>query len=113
MKFSSKNQVLSSKNSSVLVPLVLVGNNPSLLFTQRSLALNAHAGEVCYPGGKFDPRLDKNFLDTAFRETEEELGIERNNFQLWDTLPSLKGRDGKSFITPIVALLKVFTVPIF
>merc|ERR1711928_154035 len=49
MKFSSKNQVLSSKNSSVLVPLVLVGNNPSLLFTQRSLALNAHAGEVCYP----------------------------------------------------------------
>jgi len=106
LKYSSKTQVLSSKNASVLVPLVIVGNDPSLLFTQRSLRLNAHAGEVCYPGGKFDPRFDTNLIDTAFRETEEELGIDRSCFQLWETLPSLKGRDGKSSVTPVVALLK-------
>lgn len=107
LKNSSKNQALSVKNASVLVPLVLVDNDPCLLFTQRSLALNAHAGEVCYPGGKFDARFDNNLIDTAFRETEEELGINRNSFEVWETLPPLKARDGKSMIKPIVALLKV------
>merc|ERR1712136_61544 len=106
LKNSSKNQALSVKNASVLVPLVLVDNDPCLLFTQRSLALNAHAGEVCYPGGKFDARFDNNLIDTAFRETEEELGINRNSFEVWETLPPLKARDGKSMIKPIVALLK-------
>lgn len=63
--------------------------------------------QVCYPGGKFDARHDTCAEDTALRETEEELGIDRRQFQVWSKLPALPGRDGKSLITPVVALLKV------
>jgi len=37
---------------------------------------------MSFPGGKFDPKLDKSYLDTAFRELEEELGIPSNQLQL-------------------------------
>jgi ADP-ribose pyrophosphatase YjhB (NUDIX family) len=33
---------------------------------------------MSFPGGKFDPKLDESYLDTAFRELEEELGIPFN-----------------------------------
>jgi len=102
-----KNKPLSSQSASVLVPLIMVDNQPALLFTERSRTLKTHAGEVCYPGGKFDSRYDENLTNTALRETEEELGIDRNLFQIWETLPPLKSRNGKSLITPVVALLKV------
>lgn len=36
------------------------------------------AGEISFPGGKKDAS-DKNFLETAIRETVEELGIKREN----------------------------------
>ncbi len=41
-----------------------------------------HSGEMSFPGGKFDPKLDKTFLDTALRELEEELGIPKSNVKL-------------------------------
>nr|MBD3197673.1 NUDIX domain-containing protein [Candidatus Lokiarchaeota archaeon]MBD3202067.1 NUDIX domain-containing protein [Candidatus Lokiarchaeota archaeon] len=46
-----------------------------------------HAGEMSFPGGKFDKNHDVSFLDTALRETEEELGIPRdqiNNIGCFD-----------------------------
>ncbi|MFH1456593.1 MAG: NUDIX domain-containing protein [Patescibacteria group bacterium] len=30
-------------------------------------------------GGKFDPKIDKDILDTAIRETKEEIGVEIKN----------------------------------
>ena len=96
-----------SKQASVLIPLVTVKGEPSLLFTTRSLSLNAHRGEICYPGGKFDEHYDKSIEDAALRETEEELGIDRKQFEIWAKLPPLPSRDGKTGVTPVVARLKV------
>ncbi|XP_046458333.1 mitochondrial coenzyme A diphosphatase NUDT8-like [Daphnia pulex] len=93
------------KRAAVLVPLVLVNNEPSFLYTARSSNLRSHGGEISFPGGKFDS-VDKNAEDAALRETEEELGIQRHSFDIWAQLPSLQGRDGKTAITPVIALLK-------
>ncbi|MFX1320267.1 MAG: NUDIX hydrolase [Promethearchaeota archaeon] len=41
-----------------------------------------HSGEMSFPGGKFDSKLDKTFLDTALRELEEELGIPKSKPKL-------------------------------
>lgn len=38
------------------------------------LQLRTNAGEVCFPGGKRDPR-DRDDVDTALREAEEEIGL--------------------------------------
>lgn len=78
-----------------------------MLFTARSSSLRSHGGEISFPGGKFDKELDITAKDTALRETEEELGINKESFQVWAQLPSLQGRDGKSAVTPIIALFKV------
>jgi len=41
-----------------------------------------HSGEMSFPGGKFDKEKDSSFMDTALRETEEELGIPRDNINV-------------------------------
>jgi 8-oxo-dGTP pyrophosphatase MutT (NUDIX family) len=49
---------------------------PTVLLTQRSAHLNDHAGQISFPGGKID-KTDDSPLETALRETEEEVGLDR------------------------------------
>ena len=46
-----------------------------VLLNKRSEEVEYHKGEISFPGGARDPE-DKDFLDTALRETEEEMGID-------------------------------------
>lgn len=69
--------VLGSENFSsysVLLPLVYINNEIHLVFEVRALTLRRQPGEVCFPGGKKD-KQDKDYMETATRETYEELGI--------------------------------------
>jgi 8-oxo-dGTP pyrophosphatase MutT (NUDIX family) len=52
-------------------------DDPRLLLIQRSSALRQHAGQIAFPGGKPEPG-DRDLLDTALREAEEEVGLPRN-----------------------------------
>ena len=45
-----------------------------VLLNKRSQEVEHHKGEISFPGGATDPE-DKDSLDTALRETEEEMGI--------------------------------------
>ncbi len=62
------------KLSAVLIPVVIKNNNHSIIFTQRTQHLNHHAGQISFPGGRAEAG-DKNAVDTALRETHEEVGI--------------------------------------
>ncbi|MGP4059502.1 NUDIX hydrolase [Halobacillus litoralis] len=62
----------------VLLPLIQKDGEPHVLFEVRSHQMRRQPGEVCFPGGKIDP-LDPTAQQAAIRETEEELGIERND----------------------------------
>ncbi len=61
--------------AAVLVPVVLRAE-PMVLFTVRSPDLPAHAGQISFPGGKVEER-DGSPLETALREAEEEVGLDR------------------------------------
>lgn len=67
--------------SSVLIPLVQIDNQIYVLFELRSKTLNVQPGEISFPGGKKD-KEDKTFMDTAIRETCEELGVEPSNIEI-------------------------------
>jgi 8-oxo-dGTP pyrophosphatase MutT (NUDIX family) len=62
------------KPSAVLVPLVERGGVPHLAFIKRPTHLRHHRGQVAFPGGGQEP-MDTTLVDTALRETEEELGV--------------------------------------
>ena len=61
--------------AAVLIPVV-DHSQPTVLLTQRSAHLNEHAGQISFPGGKIDA-ADASPLETALREAEEEIGLNR------------------------------------
>lgn len=89
--------------ASVLVPLVLRENGLTLLLTERTAHLNNHAGQVSFPGGRSEAS-DTSAIDTALRETEEEVGLHRRHVDVIGTLPDYHTGTGY-LVTPVVALV--------
>lgn len=89
--------------AAVLVPIVLRDNEPTLLLTRRTDHLHHHPGQVSFPGGRVEAQ-DSSPIDTALRETEEEIGLARGKVELLGKLPQY--RTGTGFdVTPVVGLV--------
>jgi 8-oxo-dGTP pyrophosphatase MutT (NUDIX family) len=65
---------LRPKSAAVLVPVVM-RQEPTLLFTERSPTLRQHSGQIAFPGGRVDP-TDASIAAAARREAEEEIGLD-------------------------------------
>ena len=63
--------------AAVLVPLVVRGAVPTVLMTRRTDHLHHHPGQISFPGGRVE-EADTSPIDTALRETQEEID------RLWD-----------------------------
>lgn len=89
--------------ASVLVPIVLREEGPTLLLTQRTAHLTDHAGQVSFPGGRVEA-VDASTIETALRETEEEIGLDRRHVEVIGTLPDYFTGTGYR-VTPVVAIV--------
>jgi 8-oxo-dGTP pyrophosphatase MutT (NUDIX family) len=90
--------------ASVLLPIVAHEGGLTLLLTQRTAHLHDHAGQVSLPGGRVDPE-DTSAIETALRETEEEVGLHRRHIEILGTLPDYFTGTGFQ-VTPVVSLVK-------
>lgn len=90
--------------ASVLMPLVAREQGPTMLLTQRTAHLNDHAGQISLPGGRVD-ESDTSAIETALRETEEEVGLHRRHIEVLGTLPEYVTATGFC-VTPVVALVR-------
>ena len=72
---------LELRDSAVLVPFLVRGGVPHLLFTLRPAHLRRHPGQVSFPGGVRDPG-DATPLHTALREMREELGVPERSVEV-------------------------------
>lgn len=90
-------------NSAVVVPFVLKDDEYHLLFEKRAANIR-QGGEICFPGGEYDPALDKNFTETAVRETVEELGIDITKINVLGILDTLIGPMGVTVDSCIATL---------
>jgi len=89
--------------AAVLVPIVKREPEASMLLTQRHAGLSSHAGQVAFPGGKFD-RDDRNATACALREAFEETGLEQRFVRPIGYLDPYHTRTGFRVI-PVVALV--------
>ena len=85
---------------------VLVGicfsekNQPSILLTKRAGHLKNHPGQIAFPGGKFELE-DGTLVNTALREAEEEIGLNRSIPKKLGILPKHETVT-KFLVTPII-----------
>jgi 8-oxo-dGTP pyrophosphatase MutT (NUDIX family) len=89
--------------SSVLVIIHFPENIPSVILTKRNPNLKNHAGEISFPGGKLSPS-DKSILDTALRETYEEINLAVKKKQVIGCLNPTYTYTTKILIYPFIAL---------
>ena len=80
-------------NAAVLIPLVLINGEYNFLFEKRATQIR-QGGEICFPGGEFDSTVDSSFMDTAVRETIEELAIRKEDISIHGILDTLIGPMG-------------------
>lgn len=75
------------KNCAVLIPLVEIDGELHLLYEQRSAKIKTQPGDVCFPGGVMEK--GETPIETALRETEEEIGIPRDKIRVIGQFDSL------------------------
>jgi 8-oxo-dGTP pyrophosphatase MutT (NUDIX family) len=89
--------------AAVLVPLVERPEGLSVLLTQRTAHLNDHAGQISFPGGRFESD-DADAAACALREAEEEIGLGRDRVEVIGRLDTYLIRTGFE-VTPVVGLV--------
>jgi len=120
MAFNRKSNFLEA---SVLIPVLTFKKNLEILLTKRSANLKNHPGQIAFPGGKKE-KFDSSPIETALRETEEEIGLSQNLVEIVASLPTHKTATG-FIIKPYIGIIsqpfeetlrygevdEVFTVP--
>jgi 8-oxo-dGTP pyrophosphatase MutT (NUDIX family) len=89
--------------AAVLVPIVERQGGLTILLTQRTDHLSAHAGQISFPGGRMED-IDASVADAALRETEEEVGLHRQHIELVGQLDLYVTRTGFE-VTPVVGIV--------
>ena len=90
--------------AAVLVPIVDRPEGMSVLLTQRTPHLTAHAGQISFPGGRIEEG-DPDATAAALRETEEEVGLSRDHITVIGRLDTYVTGTGFE-ITPIVGIVR-------
>jgi 8-oxo-dGTP pyrophosphatase MutT (NUDIX family) len=90
------------RRSAVLILLGEGADGPDLLLIERAEQLRKHAGQPAFPGGAADPG-DTGPVDTALRESAEEVGLDRAGVQVVALLPELYLPPTGFLVTPVLA----------
>ncbi len=92
--------------AAVLVPLVERPDGYTVLLTQRTAHLEHHAGQISFPGGRSEAG-DASPVETALREAEEEIGLNRAHvveiagfLDLYETVTGFLVTPAVGFVTP-------------
>jgi 8-oxo-dGTP pyrophosphatase MutT (NUDIX family) len=91
------------RRAAVLVPIVQRPSGLTVLLTQRTAHLSSHPGQVSFPGGSAE-QGDASPVETALRETEEEIGLARGHVEIIGELPEHVTASG-FLVQPVIGLV--------
>ncbi len=92
------------KPGGVMILLYEVGGTIKFPLTKRPDYLGTHGGQISLPGGKSEP--GESMIDTALRETEEEIGVVRSSIEVIGTLSEFFVIPSNFMVTPVVGYMK-------
>jgi 8-oxo-dGTP pyrophosphatase MutT (NUDIX family) len=92
------------KASAVLIPIFRKEGRYYVLLTERSDDVVFHKGQVCFPGGTQEPS-DSSLLQTALRESQEEIGLQVKDIEILGELDDIITFTSNYVISPFVALV--------
>lgn len=112
------------RKAAVLVPLLCRDEEWQILYTRRTDHVPHHKGQVSFPGGAYENQ-DADLIETALRESCEEIGLAPDSVQVLGQLPGMP-TVSNYVITPIVGRItrpfkislseyevsRVFTIPL-
>jgi 8-oxo-dGTP pyrophosphatase MutT (NUDIX family) len=75
--------------AAVMLILTVIKDQLQILFTHRTDTVSTHKDQVSLPGG-LKEKNDKNLIQTAIRETNEEIGILFHEDEIIGTLPLME-----------------------
>ena len=90
--------------AAVLVPVFGKAGEYRILFTQRSDQVLHHKGQISFPGGARS-EVDASLLDTALRESREEIGLEAKDVKILGELDDTATTTSSFNISPFVAFI--------
>lgn len=94
---------VDTKHAAVMV--VIYGKDNSVVMTKKPITMSQHAGEIAFPGGKMSAG-DADLLDTALRETREEISLEMTRSEVIGQLVPVRTRNSGFTIIPFVSVLE-------
>ncbi len=78
---------INSTQAAVLILLYLADNEIYFFLTKRTDELKHHKGQISLPGGTQEG--NEKLIDTALRETQEEIGINKTSISIIGTITPL------------------------
>ena len=111
--------------AAVLVPIIDDGGPLRILLTRRTEQLPTHKGQVAFPGGRVEAE-DTGPIDTALRETHEEIGMASEYVDVLGRLDDFPTVTDEMMVTPVVGWItevpalvaspdevaRIFTIPV-
>ena len=93
------------KYSLASILVVIYGDEPIVIMTKKPKHMKFHAGEISFPGGKLNSN-DSDLLETALRETSEEIGLTIIPSQVIGQLKPVVTLNSGFMILPFISVVK-------
>jgi 8-oxo-dGTP pyrophosphatase MutT (NUDIX family) len=92
------------RRSAVLIPLFKASSEYKILFTKRTDRVEAHKGQISFPGGRVEEE-DGSPLETALREADEEIGLSRKDVTVLGRMDDARTVSSNYIVYPFVGLI--------
>lgn len=90
--------------AAVLIPIFCKDGEYHILFIKRSDQVQHHKGQISFPGGARS-EVDSSLLDTAIRESWEEIGLETRDADVLGELDDTPTTTSSFNVSPFVAFV--------
>jgi len=90
--------------SAVLIPIYESQGQYHIVFIRRTETVKTHKGQISFPGGTREIN-DRTLLDTAIRESTEEIGLLPEDIEILGELDDEVTTTSNYIVTPFVAMI--------